>query len=78
MQVPSVETVIAAPLKESGEKRRTLLKKYREIIVKVKIALDDEKFVEKVVSKYPKGQFPIQSRIEYMNELLSISYQDYA
>ena len=75
--MPSGETVIAAPLNETGEKRRTLLKKYGEIIEKMKIALDDEKFVEKVMCKYPKGQFPIQSRIEYMNQLLGISYEDY-
>ena len=75
--MPSAETVIASPLKETGDKRRTLLKQYRDIIEKMKNALDDEKFVEKVMSKYPKGEFPIQSRIEYMSQLLRFSYEDY-
>ena len=76
-QLPSSETVIATPLNETGDKRRTILKKYRDIIEKVKDALDDDKLVNKVLSNSPKGNSSIESRIQYMLKLLKITYTEY-
>ena len=84
-KLPSPETIIAKPCKETGNERKKTIKKYNKIIEKVTEIIKDEEIITEIMSKYDKqsevpGEDYERNRKKRIQEVLSlanVSMKDY-
>ena len=84
-KLPSPETIIAKPLKDTGSERKKKVEKFNETIEKVKEIIRDEETVFNIMKKYDKQaevpgedyEINRKKRIQEILKLANVSMKDY-